>query len=552
MWDSLFFNLDVPTILQMDEDLREALRKEYCPPLDDATFYAIFDDYKDQSDLSTEEHLDIVRKAFDSLKSSAIAEDTVEFDPSGTGGIATNGESHGVTDTSSSSEQASTSYDVQTLSTGISELLVESGTEARDADNSKWTSLNQEQKTEVLVEMFPTMNQFTVLNTIRNDKSDLKSCVDTLLNLSFMSQNDPESKTNGPILKKGIAGFASDELSHRGRKRKGKKKGFLDSSTRSSSTASATDGPATPIRNAWVSTDEDVTFIVERTILSEKVVRSIYHKAGTSLSLTIKNLAEQEAQKIKRLEDLDTVMQVNIAELQAEFPSISTSELAGLLSMTRNTTSAAQELANAMAKNGVSADPNQIKLVPQYARPKLQDNTVSQSPMSPTPYIYVDKGRAINLAAAHSEAGQEAFAQASAAAKRGRSDHLMKSAAVVYAERGHEHRAQQRGLESAIATAHVAQQSSQDMTDLHGTRVHDAVRIAKERTWQWWDGLGDAKFIGDGGPAKGGFRIVTGVGHHNIDGASRLGPAVWKALVSEGWKASVGTGEILVTGRKRR
>ncbi|KAL9623628.1 MAG: hypothetical protein Q9160_002084 [Pyrenula sp. 1 TL-2023] len=536
----------------MNEDLRETLRREYCPPLDDAIFYAIFDDYRDQSDLITKEQLDAIRKTFDSLKTSAVAEDTVEFDPSGTGGIVTNGESRGVTDTTSSSEQASNFYDAQTLSTGISELLVESGIEARNAGDSNWTSLNQEQKKDALVEMFPSMNHLTILNTIRNNKSDLKSCVDTLLNLSFMSQNDPESETSGPILKKGIEGFASDELSHRGRKRKGKKKGFLDTSTRSSSTASATDAPSTPIRNAWRSTDEDVTFLVERTNLSEKAVRSIYHKAGTSLSLTIKNLAEQEAKTIKHPEDLNTVTQVKIAKLHNEFPSISTLELAGLLSMAHDALSAAQQLANAMIRDGASVSPSQIKLVPQYARPKLEDDANSPAPKSPTPYTYVDKGRASNLAAAHGEAGQEAFAQASAAAKRGRSDHFMKSAAVVYAERGHEHRAQQRGLESDVATVHVAQQSTQDMTDLHGTRVHDAVRIAKERTWQWWDGLGDAKFIGDGGPANRGFRIVTGVGHHNIDGASRLGPAVWKALVSEGWKASVGTGEILITGRKRR
>lgn len=539
----------------MDENFRDALRKEYCPPLEDATFYAIFDEYQDQFDLTNREHFASIRSILDSLKVSASAEDTVDFDPSGTGGISANGNSHGLTDTTSSSERASTPYDVQTLSTSFSELVVGEGAEGHSAYETNWNNFSREQREACLAEIFPSMDEVTISNTVRNSKGDLNFCMETLLNLSFMAKDDTDSANKEPILKKGVDGFADEGLSLRGRKRKGKRKGFTSDSTRSSSAASTTDGTSTPVRNAWLSTDEDVKFIVNRTTLQERTVRSMYHDARTSLPLTIQKIAAQESKKIGSLEKLSSTMQIEIMRLSTEFSTIPGEDLAGILSVSRNTTSAPRELAQEMIKTQASANVAQTEIVPQYMKPDLssEDKTAARaSPMSPASGTYVDRIQAMNQAIAHGLAGQAAFAQASAATKRGKSDHLMNAAAVIYAEKGHGHKTRQRELESAVASTHVAQQSTHNMTDLHGVRVHDAVRIAKERTLQWWDGLGDAKFIGDGGLAKDGFRIVTGLGHHSKDGAPRIGPAVWKALVNEGWKASVESGEILVTGRKRR
>jgi hypothetical protein len=89
--------------------------------------------------------------------------------------------------------------------------------------------------------------------------------------------------------------------------------------------------------------------------------------------------------------------------------------------------------------------------------------------------------------------------------------------------------------------------------DLHGVSVADATRIARNRTGAWWDGLGDAKYApGGGGPARSGFRIVTGIGSHSKNHAPRIGPAVTKMLVKEGWKVEVGHGELVVVGRVRK
>ena len=47
------------------------------------------------------------------------------------------------------------------------------------------------------------------------------------------------------------------------------------------------------------------------------------------------------------------------------------------------------------------------------------------------------------------------------------------------------------------------------------------------------------------------FRIVTGVGKHSKDGTLRIGPAVSKMLMREGWRAEVLAGEIIVRGKSK-
>jgi len=49
-----------------------------------------------------------------------------------------------------------------------------------------------------------------------------------------------------------------------------------------------------------------------------------------------------------------------------------------------------------------------------------------------------------------------------------------------------------------------------------------------------------------------GLRIVTGVGRHSEGGRGKLGPAVARMLVSEGWRVEVGEGIVEVLGRAKR
>jgi hypothetical protein len=175
----------------------------------------------------------------------------------------------------------------------------------------------------------------------------------------------------------------------------------------------------------------------------------------------------------------------------------------------------------------------------------------SQAPrlpsLAPSPRIY----DSASLARARSDA----FQQASAAYRKGKSTPLMRQAAGYYAQEGRDYNANLKAMSQVEADSFVATQSGATYLDLHGVTVANATRIAKQRTQAWWDGLGESK-ISQWGNARGGvgegYRIVTGLGRHSEGGRGKIGPAVLKTLMSDGWKVEVGTGELRVTGLSRR
>ncbi|KAK3291381.1 uncharacterized protein B0H64DRAFT_427345 [Chaetomium fimeti] len=133
-----------------------------------------------------------------------------------------------------------------------------------------------------------------------------------------------------------------------------------------------------------------------------------------------------------------------------------------------------------------------------------------------------------------------------AAAALRRMGPLGRQGAVVYTDRAREGRAAFTAHASREAEAHVAQQSTTTMIDLHGVFVMDGVRIAKQRVWNWWNNLGeDRKALAK----RNGFTVVTGVGKHSVGGVSRLRQAVGAYLKNDGWKMETLTGSFYVTGR---
>ncbi|EAQ85259.1 hypothetical protein CHGG_09273 [Chaetomium globosum CBS 148.51] len=133
-----------------------------------------------------------------------------------------------------------------------------------------------------------------------------------------------------------------------------------------------------------------------------------------------------------------------------------------------------------------------------------------------------------------------------AAAALRRMGPLGRQGAVVYTERARDGRAAFTANVSREAEAHVAQQSTSTMLDLHGVFVMDGVRIAKQRVWNWWNNLGeDRKTLAK----RNGFTVVTGVGKHSAGGVSRLRQAVGAYLKNDGWKMETLTGSFYVTGR---
>ncbi|KAL9113959.1 MAG: hypothetical protein Q9227_002093 [Pyrenula ochraceoflavens] len=190
------------------------------------------------------------------------------------------------------------------------------------------------------------------------------------------------------------------------------------------------------------------------------------------------------------------------------------------------------------------------KIIPKYRPVDLDSENEPVRPSSSNQLNSADHSRIKAQAFASREAARTASDQAAKAFRRGRSDHLMLGAGAVYAERSRDHLEQSRVLTSAAADALVAQQSTNSSTDLHGVDVSNATRIALTRTRTWWDSLGDSKYL-PGGAIRSvdAHSIVTGAGRHSQNGRPKISPAVYKALVNDGWKVNMVPGVITITGR---
>jgi len=92
----------------------------------------------------------------------------------------------------------------------------------------------------------------------------------------------------------------------------------------------------------------------------------------------------------------------------------------------------------------------------------------------------------------------------------------------------------------------VARQSSDNEIDLHGVTIYDGVRIALEKTEQWWADLGPGRITRAKSEP---LVIITGAGRHNTNGVSRLRQSVGAALKRDGWKYVVEEGRFIVKGK---
>lgn len=507
-------------------------------------------------DLQNAEHLQTLRTTLDELKASALEQDTAEFDPSGTGGHHTVTEDGTVIHTTSSGDDESRfrESEIATLTTGLSELSWDDLPASIRSGEDTHEELGPKEKETLLMEMFPTVDAYTVKHTLDKTNGVLYRAMDTLLNLSFLGGGEEGLGEGGSLVPKGIEGFAAYSGNARGRKRKGKRKEYPNSSTRSSSATSSIEEGGAVHHNKWLLAGQDVDFIRTRTNLPQEAIKSKYHALGASLPATIRAFALAEASKLSSIAHLEPPMQLHLSALKQDFPNVAMSELGGLLIMARDNTSAAHELAEAMFK--VSHQENAtggIHIITRHAPIDLRSDVEDTPPHSPSTWMKPDYSTTRDLALANNLQGQAALTKASAAYRRGKSDHLMGGAAAYYSEVAREHMENSKRFQAAAAHSFVVSQSTSNMLDLHGVTVADATGIARAKVAEWWETLGDAKHAsGGGGPARAGYHVVVGLGRHSKDGSSRLGPAVTKMLVREGWRVEIGQGELIVTGKVRR
>ncbi|KAI9883196.1 MAG: hypothetical protein M1823_005036 [Watsoniomyces obsoletus] len=455
-------------------------------------------------------------------------------------------------------------------------------------------------KSEQLGALFPSLDAATVAHALANVNDDFDQAVETLLNLVFIKQEKDElasadetavpnglskeiSTHNGIFTPKnkstpkGVDGFATTDLPARGRKSKRKKRKEQQQqhlrSSRSSSAAAAAASPSRaqsldvpsrrrgPPENQWQVMSKDIDFLASRLSMPRSIISSVYHAGHPSISSTLHAILEFESQGLSLDDpDNDPVMQVHAVELGEEFPTIPSLYIFALIRLTHPSTATAHELAKELRvltnlPNSTLERPS-IEIItrtppPIEFIPSTPTNLNSPSP-DDTNGSPISAIKAASLSAQHRQAHLQASARALSAHHRSSTDRVTRGGeSAHYSSIARAHESQARRYESLTADAIVLQQSTENGVDLHGISVKDALRIARERVQAWWDGLGEKK-LDHRVREHLEYRVITGQGRHSRDGRSKIGPAVGRMLLKEGWKVRFEQGVLVVNGRVRK
>ncbi|EDN06599.1 predicted protein [Histoplasma mississippiense (nom. inval.)] len=521
------------------------LENEYCPPLDPALFVAIASDYNLLNDGSVRQ----LRDTLDALKASADEQENATFDPSGKSGrdfVAGDHDEFASEEDGSHPTKNSLTSTLEPIESVFSVFSLEENLEPTRS------GLTFEGKRAYLMDMFPSIDQYTIVHTLRKCGEDIDRSMDVLLNLAFFENQSTDDQEDKVSIPKGIDGFEVDIHSRERKwaksKRSVKRQGSLPPSIASSA---VTQHETNRVENVWENSRRDVNFICSRTYLSPKFVTSAYHTNGASLPNTLHSLASAEAERHANSMMDKSITVTQIAELKQEFHKVSSEKLAGLLLLARNSTSAASELATVMTT--AAPPPTEIVQIQQAPVDLSEFPSQTQNSRSRTREQPHDHLTSRAIADSHIIAGHSAFAKANSAYRRAKSDRLMGGAAGYYSAVGRERVEKAKREAAAAAKALVELQSNSTLLDLHGVSVQHAVDIAKKKVDAWWYSLGDTKYAPGGwGPVQQGYRIITGLGRHSKNGTARLGPAVARALANEGWKVEVGEGSLTITGMAKR
>lgn len=506
----------------------------------------------------------------DAIRESALEQEGLPFDPSGTATSALVDDNCGgsqppLATSPNSSPNGDDTTQTRTNTTGMTSPLLSSNGgshAARSKENSRaaytvtsdgsveFSGATSDENVNVLREMFPNVSRLDIEQNLKKSGGDPTKTMDVLLNLAFFDETQATQGDDHITVPKSIDGFLfenGDIGRHKGRKKKQK----------SQKLNLGAKGPWTdaPAPNKWENGRADIAYICSRTPdLSEPKVASIYHANGMKLSAAIRAIAAANAPKHVSEIDDDPVMLTQMAELSGSFPHLSATTLVGLLRVTNNMPSAANDLATVMSRQSSLSDV--VDAIKFTAAPlDLDDDEHTsgrRSRREETTVNGLDYEEAHAAAEAHFAAGSAAYQQAAQAARRAKSNPLYGGASAYYREMGQEYRARAMQQLGVASDRLVDRQSTNCDLDLHGVTVPNAIRIARERVSAWWNSLGDTKYVRGGGKhVHGGFKIVTGIGNHSHDGTSRLGPAVSRMLMQEGWRVEIDRGFLTVTGVAR-
>ncbi|OAQ82348.1 smr domain-containing protein [Purpureocillium lilacinum] len=509
--------------------------------LDEALIVAIASDYN----LADPNAYDAAKATLEDIAQSVPSEEATGFNPSGIP-IVPEGDSDGLKDepttTASVSQPAS-----QTNATDPSSV----GSAAADCSAAipRLTSFdNDSQETKVLLlqSMFADLKPYDVEYALKKANGDVQTALDYLLNIQYLASTGQQMK--------GIDGFFTPEetaASSKGKRKRQGKKALSPSSDLSDTTPP----------NLEANSQDDIQFIAERFGMRSEEVSDAYQKCDRSKGATAVELLDQFLSH--GIETQDEAGKEHADALARKYRHVPEKYMPTIVHVAGSIPQFADDLASLLNKHFTKQSKAQkldltYRLTP-LPREEIEGSDVSASAGKSGGQVgllgaklhaapSMDYSQAVQAANKHHQDRVDALSSAAQLHRRGASSPLYRQAAGYYTDRARE---QARYAQQATATAAdllVQEQSTSNSIDLHGVVVQDGVRIARQKTQDWWQGLGE--FRSKRAKEQGGFTVITGLGRHSAGGISQMRQAVAAALLQDGWKFHVETGRFVVTGRR--
>ncbi|KAJ6438943.1 hypothetical protein O9K51_08345 [Purpureocillium lavendulum] len=508
--------------------------------LDEALIVAIASDYN----LADPKSYDAAKETLQGLAQSVPSEEATGFNPSGIP-IVPEGDSDGLKDepatTASVSQPAS-----QTNATDPSSIS--SATADFSAAIPRLTSFDhdsEESKVLLLQSMFADLKPYDVKYALKKANGDVQTALDDLLNVQYL-------KSTGQQMK-GIDGFFQPEEAgpSKGKRKKKGKKALSPSSDLSDATPPSLE----------TSGQDDIQYIAERFGMRAEEVSEVYRKCDCSRGATAVELLDQFLSH--GIETQDEAGKEHADALTRKYRHVPEKYMPTIVHVAGSIPLFADDLASLLHKHFTKQSKAQkldlsYRLTP-LPREEIEGGEITASsgknagkvglataktPAGPA----MDYSQAVQVANSYHQARADALSSAAQLHRRGASSPLYRQAAGYYTDRAREQARYAQHATAAAADLLVQEQSTSSSIDLHGIHVQDGVRIARQKTQDWWQGIGE--FRSKRAKEQGGFTVITGLGRHSTGGISQMRQAVAAALLQDGWKFHVETGKFVVIGRR--
>ncbi|PHH89018.1 hypothetical protein CDD83_6765 [Cordyceps sp. RAO-2017] len=496
------------------------LVESYHTLLDEALIVAIANDYN----LQEPSGYDAARATLQDLAQHVPSEEATGFNPSGIPLMLDEG-----SDEARDDSVASTSLSLSQNCTALPRLT--------SFDND-----SEEAKTLLLRSMFAELGGYDVKHSLQKANGNFQAALDDLLNIHYLKSTGQQPK--------GIDGFfQTGHLPPFQRKRKKKRNRGDGLSAQDPSLAHA-EG------------QDEIEYIAERFGIRSDEVAGIYLKSGRSGGATVAELLDQYISH--GVESKDDAGRQHADNLARKYRHVPAKYMPTVVHVAGSIPQFADDLAALLNKHFSKPAKGQ-RLNLSYRLTPLPQEDLEGEERSTGKHVVgklptgglaaktassaapMDLAQALRMADNHHQTKRETLATAAQLHRRGAANTLYRQAASFYTDRAREQARQAQQMTSTAADLLVEQQSTPDSIDLHGVLVHDGVRIARQKTQDWWGGLGEYRSR----KAQGrGFTVITGLGRHSANGVSQMRQAVAAALLQDGWKLQVETGKFVVTGRR--